>query len=315
MLLEECSSCRTAPESFDSPENSATWATSQFVPRSGRVYLRLGDSMSYSATSLYPQFTVPPPASYSMSVFLKRGYTDFFFDLSDVLLTWHSELTFPIDRKILRACLVSGTWFRYESGAITKEQCLARLSAQFSLEASVIEDAWKTVTQALRPNADLVALIKELKAAAPGKVRIFGASNVSALDYEYFRSRTDLDWSIFDTVFTSHELGIRLCDPGFFKRLGDRIQINYHDAVYVGHLHDADDVVNARWFGMPGIVLGDLQENRREMLNLVGDPVHRGREYLRANAGKHVSELDAKPGFTFTDNFTQLLVLEATGDR
>ena len=271
--------------------------------------------MSYSATSLYPQFTVPPPASYSMSVFLKRGYTDFFFDLSDVLLTWHSELTFPIDRKILRACLVSGTWYRYESGAITQEQCLARLSAQFSLEASVIEDAWKTVTHALRPNADLVALIKELKAAAPGKVRIFGASNVSALDYEDFRSRTDLDWSIFDAVFTSHELGIRLCDPGFFKRLGDRIQINYHDAVYVGHLHDADDVVNARSFGMHGIVLGDLKENRREMLNLVGDPVHRGREYLRANAGKHVSELDAKPGFTFTDNFTQLLILEATGDR
>ncbi|RPD53540.1 hypothetical protein L227DRAFT_397698 [Lentinus tigrinus ALCF2SS1-6] len=66
---------------------------------------------------------------------------------------------------------------------------------------------------------------------------------------------------------------------------------------------------------MHGIILGDLKENRREMLNLLGDPVKRGWEYLRAHAGKHVSELDAKPGVTFTDNFTQLLILEATGDR
>ncbi|KAI0704997.1 HAD-like domain-containing protein [Cerioporus squamosus] len=249
-----------------------------------------------------------------MTVFLRRGYTNFIFDVSDVLLTWPSDLTCPIDRKVLRSCLVSGTWFRYESGAISKEECLQRLSARFSLEPSVIDDAWKHVTHALRPNTELIALIKEIKAAAPGKVRVFGASNVSALDYEYFRSRTDLDWSIFDAVFTSHELGTRLCSPGFFKRLPEHVQINYEDAVYVGHIQDADDVVNARSFGMHGILLGDLKENRREMLNLVGDPVKRGWEYLRANAGKHASELD-KSAVTFTDNFSQLLILEATGDR
>ena len=44
-------------------------------------------------------------------MFLKRGYTDFVFDVSDVLLTWPSDLTYPIDRKILRSYLVCRTWF------------------------------------------------------------------------------------------------------------------------------------------------------------------------------------------------------------
>ena len=249
-------------------------------------------------------------------MFLKRGYSDFIFDVSDVLLTWPDDITCPIDRKVLRLCLVSRTWYRYESGSISKEECFRMLSKQFSHEAAVLDKAWSHVSHTLYPNHELVVLTKEIKANNP-KARVYGAFNVSAPDYEYFRSRIDLDWSIFDAVFTSHELGIRMPNPGFFKRTLEAAarkdtKIDYGDVVFVGH--DTDDVVTARSFGMHGTLLTRFPEARRELRNIVGDPVKRGWEYLRANAGKLACDAD-RPGVSIMENFGQLLILEATGDR
>ncbi|KAI1784097.1 HAD-like domain-containing protein [Ganoderma leucocontextum] len=247
-------------------------------------------------------------------MFLKLGYTDFVFDVSDVLITWPPDLTCPIDRKVLRSYLVTRTWFQYESGKISKEECLQRLATKFSHEPVNIDNAWRHVTAALRPNEEMVALIKEIRETTGGKARIFGTFNVSRPDYEFFRSRVDVDWSIFDAVFASHELDIRLPNPGFFKRVlaKEEWKIEPHDTVFVGH--DSDDVVTARSFGMHGVLLADFKEARRELRNIVGDPVKRGWEYLRANAGKLACDAD-RPGVSIMENFGQLLILEATGDR
>lgn len=247
-------------------------------------------------------------------MFLKRGYTDFVFDVSDVLLTWPSDLTYPIDRKILRSYLVCRTWFQYESGKVSKDECFQDLATKFSHDAGNIDNAWRRVAAALRPNEEMVALIKEIRQTTGGTARIFGAFNVSQPDYELFRSRPDIDWSIFDTVFTSHELDTRLPNPGFFKRVlaQEEWKINPHDTVFVGH--DSDDVVTARSFGMHGVLLAGFEEARRELRNIVGDPVKRGWEYLRANAGKLACDAD-RPGVSIMENFGQLLILEATDDR
>ena len=52
-------------------------------------------------------------------MFMKSGYTDYVFDLADALVTWPSDLTCPIERKALRSCLVSRTWYRYEANQIS----------------------------------------------------------------------------------------------------------------------------------------------------------------------------------------------------
>ncbi|KAH9914153.1 uncharacterized protein BXZ73DRAFT_106651 [Epithele typhae] len=78
--------------------------------------------------------------------------------------------------------------------------------------------------------------------------------------------------------------------------------------------HDADDVVAAKWFGSHGILLADFKAARRELQNLISDPVKHGWEYLCANAGKLACDAD-RPGVSIMENFGQLLILEATGDR
>ena len=248
-------------------------------------------------------------------MFMKRGYTDFVFDVADVLVTWPKDLTCPIDRKALRSCLVSRTWYQYESGRLSKTECFERLSSQFKLDASTIDAAWAHVCAQLRPNADMVALVGELRSARPG-VRVVGVLNTSAPDDALFRAKASVEWALFDAVYTSHELGIRLPNPGFFERMlapdAGAAQFDPLEAVFVGH--DADDVVTARAYGMHGVLLSDFAAARRELRNLVGDPVKRGWEYLRANAGKLACDAD-RPGVSIMENFGQLLILEATGDR
>ncbi|OBZ67213.1 hypothetical protein A0H81_12852 [Grifola frondosa] len=158
----------------------------------------------------------------------------------------------------------------------------------------------------------MVSLVQRLKAQNP-KIRIFGTFNVSALDYDFFRARADIDWSAFDGVYTSAALGTRMPHPLFLKTIFEDAAhgIDSYNAVFVGH--DADDVVTARSFGMHGVLLQDFNKVRRELLNLVGDPVKRGWEYLRKNAGNLVSETDT--GVSMMENFGQLLILEATEDR
>ncbi|KAH9929520.1 HAD-like domain-containing protein [Epithele typhae] len=243
---------------------------------------------------------------------MKRGYKDYVFDLSDVLATWPKDLTCPIDRKALRACLVSRNWFEHESGHTSRAECFAALGAQFNTDPAVLEAAWAYVTAQLKPDAEMLALVRELR-AHPG-VRVFGAFNVPREDYAAFRAAGGDAWDALDGVFASHELGIRMPHPGFFRRVFEDANAGLaaRDTVYVGH--DADDVVTAKSFGAHGILLADFKAARRELRNLVGDPVKRGWEYLRANAGKLACDAD-RPGVSIMENFGQLLILEATGDR
>ena len=54
-----------------------------------------------------------------------------------------------------------------------------------------------------------------------------------------------------------------------------------------------DNVISAQSLGFNGKVF-DLPENvMRSLRNLIGDPVTRGREFLRRNAGMHDSITDS----------------------
>ncbi|KAH9919182.1 uncharacterized protein BXZ73DRAFT_105011 [Epithele typhae] len=226
---------------------------------------------------------------------------------------WLEDLTCPIDRKTLRDCLYSRTWYEHECGRTSRAACFDALGAQFSIDPPELEAAWAQVVAQLAPSEEMLALVRELRAHWPG-VRVFGAFNVSQADYATIYG-TGAEWDVFDAVFTSHELGSRMPNLGFFRRVFEGAggwRLAARDTVYVGH--DADDVVTAKTFGAHGILLTDVKTARRELWNLAGDPVKRGREYLRANAGKLVCEVDGSD-VSVVETFSQLLILEATGDR
>ncbi|OCH89461.1 hypothetical protein OBBRIDRAFT_794242 [Obba rivulosa] len=242
-----------------------------------------------------------------------RTYFDFVLDVSDVLFDWPAELPSSIPRKVWRQIFWSKTWFDFERGRIDQAECYRSLAEEFKMPAEHILEEWGKVREVLHPNAPLLAAVRELKEQSEGKMRVYGAFNVTAPDYEYFRAKAGADWSLFDQVYASTTVRERMPNPSFYKAIYSDAGINPHTSVFLSH--DLDNVVTPRAYGMHGVQLSlkDPKPAIRALRNLAGDPVQRGWEYMRNNAGKHVFETDT--GVVMIENFGQLLILEATGDR
>ncbi|KAL2005483.1 hypothetical protein VTN00DRAFT_2694 [Thermoascus crustaceus] len=133
--------------------------------------------------------------------------------------------------------------------------------------------------ETLRPlDETMTATIRDLKAAHKGRLRVYAMSNVSRPDWEI--------------------------------RVVESIGVSPKEIVFIDDRED--NVLAARSLGIRGILFTDAANVRRQFLNILADPVKRGRAFLNDNAQKHYSVTD-QGGITVQDN-SQLLILEATGN-
>ncbi|OBZ70946.1 Alpha-D-glucose-1-phosphate phosphatase YihX [Grifola frondosa] len=237
-------------------------------------------------------------------------YTTLILDLGDVLFRWSPKTKTTITSRQLKDILSCTTWFEYERGRISQTDCYDRVGKEFSIDPSVVADAFQQARDSLQPNEDFLSLVRELKIQAHGQLRVFALSNISLPDYEYI-IKLPTDWSVFDKVFPSALIGERKPHLGAFRRVISELGIDPHTTVFVDDR--VDNVLSARSLGMHGIVFDKEEEVFRALRNVFGEPVSRGRDYLRRGAGRLESMTDA--GVVFEENFTQLLILEATRDR
>ena len=236
-------------------------------------------------------------------------YSTIIFDIGDVLFTWSSKTNTSIPSQTLRKILASTTWFEYERGQISQDLCYDRIAAQFSLDPTEIRKAFDEARDSMQCNDRMIDLIRELKRQSNG-LRIFAMSNISFPDYEVLRTKP-ADWSLFDHVFTSAAAGQRKPNLSFYQRVLAETNIDPCSAIFLDD--KSENVLSARSLGFHGIVFDTTENVARSLRNLTGDPVYRGREFLANNAGRLDSVTGT--GSTLLENFAQLLLLEATGDR
>ncbi|KAH7926721.1 HAD-like protein [Leucogyrophana mollusca] len=241
---------------------------------------------------------------------LTPDYTTLIFDIGDVLFSWSATTKTSISPKTLRKILSSPTWFDYERGRISQDDCYTRVGAEFFIEPAEIARAFEQARDSLQSNEDLISVIRELKARSNGKLRVFAMSNISQPDYEVLRTKP-ADWSIFDEVFTSAAAGERKPNLGFYRLVLSKTGVDPRRAIFVDD--KLENVLSARSLGLHGIVFDDPLKVIRALRNLLGDPVQRGQGYLRSNAKKLESVTDN--GIVLRENFAQLLILEATRDK
>ncbi|KAJ7770199.1 HAD-like domain-containing protein [Mycena maculata] len=234
------------------------------------------------------------------------------FDIGDVLFSWSSNTTTSISSKTLRKILTSPTWFDYERGKLSEDVCYDRVGTKFSLPPEEIRQAFIQARESLQPNDDLISLVRELKEQSNGSLRVFAMSNISLPDYKVLQTKK-ADWDIFDHIFTSGEAGERKPHLGFYKHVLQETNIEPRRAIFVDD--KLENVLSARSLGLYGIVFhrGGCDKVKRALRNLIGDPILRGREYLRQNARSLRSVTDN--GIVLQENFAQLLILELTGDK
>ncbi|KAJ6499937.1 Haloacid dehalogenase-like hydrolase-domain-containing protein [Mycena vitilis] len=241
-----------------------------------------------------------------------RPFTTIIFDIGDVLFSWSSDTKTSISSKTLRKILTCPTWFDYERGKLSEDDCYAKVGSEFSLPPEEIRQAFIQARASLQPNEDLISLVRELKEQSNDTLRVFAMSNISLPDYKVLRTK-EADWDIFDQIFTSGEAGERKPHLGFYKQVLNETKIDPRRAIFVDD--KLENVLSARSLGLHGIVFpkGGSNKVKQALRNLIGDPVLRGRDYLQRNA-QHLESITDN-GILLQENFAQLLILELTGDK
>jgi FMN phosphatase YigB (HAD superfamily) len=232
------------------------------------------------------------------------------FDIGDVLFSWSPDTSTSITPLQLKAILRSTVWHAYECGRLQETECYDRIALQFALDPEQVRRAFQDARDSLKPDNQFLAFVRKLQAESGGQLRIFAMSNISAPDYDVLRLK-QADWSIFERVFTSAKAGVRKPNLGFYRHVLAETNTNISTAVFVDD--NADNVLAARTCGIKGIVFDDIARARRLLRNYVGEPVSRAYRYLVDHAGEHDSVTNT--GVKIGDNFSQLLMLEATGNR
>ena len=189
-------------------------------------------------------------------------------DLGDVLFTWSAVTTTSIPPRLLKDIMNGPTWFEYERGRISQSECYARVGEEFGVAPSDVDEALKQARESLRPNEELLALVRELKARYAGRLRVFALSNISLPDYEYV-SKLPTDWSIFDRVFPSALLGERKPDLAAYEKVVREADIDPATAVFVDD--KVENVEAARQLGIHGIVFEKQEGVFQALRKIFGD--------------------------------------------
>lgn len=232
------------------------------------------------------------------------------FDLGDVLFSWSPVTSTSISPKVLKRFLSSTIWQEYECGRLSEDDCYRLVGEKFSLDPKEVRQAICDARESLQPDDAFIDFIRELQTEANGALRIFAMSNISAPDYAVARGKP-ADWSIFERVFTSAEAGMRKPELCFYKYVVDAIEAEPSSVVFVDDRFE--NVLAARSLGMNGIVFDDVKRVRQALRYFVSDPVTRGMAFLDYRAGRLESETNL--GQNVSENFAQLLILEATGNE
>ena len=197
-------------------------------------------------------------------------YRTLILDLGDVLFTWSAETKTTIPPRLLKDIMNGPTWNDYERGRLSQAECYERVGNEFSVDPSVIDEAFKQARESLRPNEDLLALVRELKAQFHGQLRVFALSNISLPDYE-FVIKLPTDWSIFDKVFASAVLGERKPDLAAYEKVIAETGIDPSTAVFVDD--KMENVEAARSLGIHGIVFDKQEGVFAALRKIFGDRV------------------------------------------
>ncbi|KAF8586173.1 HAD-like protein [Ramaria rubella] len=236
-------------------------------------------------------------------------YTNIIFDLGDVLFTYSTSASkSPLPSRTLKHILRCSIWLEYEKGNLTEQQTYARVAQEYKLSFNDVADAFKIARASLKINLALLDTIKDLQASG---LRIFIMSNMSSPDWEVVSAKLDhSQWSLFERIFISG--GARECKPhiGFYQHVLQETGIDPARTIFVDD--KVENVVSARSLGMSGLIFDNNENVTRRLRELCRDPILPAKSFLAANKQNFVTKTST--GVHLDENYTQLLIQEATGD-
>lgn len=236
-------------------------------------------------------------------------YTALAIDLGGVLLKYSVVDSNGLSHRQIKNAIDSPAWHSYERGQITREECYSAVTKSFGFEATKWEYVLKQMIDQLKPNSDLVTTIRELKSANP-KLKVYCLSNISDPDFQHVKSKV-ISWGIFDGFHLSTEVKHRKPEFEYYRAFMNAFHEEAECCIFMDDC--LENIVAARSLGFQTILFKDTQCSITALRNLLGDPVARGMAYLRRHAKQHYSVTNT--GAIQPDNYSQLLILQNTGER
>ncbi|PHH78442.1 hypothetical protein CDD80_6849 [Ophiocordyceps camponoti-rufipedis] len=238
-------------------------------------------------------------------------YTSLVLDLGGVFAIYSPQVqSTSLTTRQIQNVLDSPCWHEFERGIISREECYAQLTATFKIHLDDWQLVIKLMVEELKINVELIAAVRSLKKAHP-KLRVYGLSNIAQPDLEFMKTLIQ-SWGIFDEFYASSDSGHRKPEAGIYKYFLDRSGERARDCIFVDD--KLENVITARILGFREVLFKDTKSVVRELHNLLDkDPVARGMAFLRSHAGDLFCETTS--GEKHVENYSQLLILQNTGDR
>jgi FMN phosphatase YigB (HAD superfamily) len=240
-----------------------------------------------------------------------KPYKVIILDLNGVLLSYGGSVSSSVLKPSqIKNVLDSPTWYEYECGNLTRQQCYEKVSAEFNVALDVWTQTLEQLTKTVKPHSEFIDAVENIKAAFPD-IKVYGMSNISQPDYEFLKPLIS-SWGILDGFQASGQAGVRKPDNASYIKFLETYEID--DAGSCIFIDDrVENVVAAAALGFKGVTFSNPKEVERIIWNLLGDPVSRGVEYMERNAKKMMLELST--GGEQPDNFSQFIILELTKDK
>lgn len=235
-------------------------------------------------------------------------YSSIVLDLGGVLFST-ANVPVGLSLRQLKNAVDSPIWHEFETGKISQQDCYDRLTKIFSLDLQTWAEAISKLTISQQPNEELIRAIRQLKSMYPS-LRILCLSNIPEPALRLLRE-TIAGWDIIDEMHTSATYGFRKPDLAAFRTF---LKVTHNTPESCILVDDRiENVVSARSLGLRAILFQNTVSTITEIHNLLGNSVARGVAYLKQHAGKLFSVTN--DGEEHKDNFSQLLILQNTGDR
>jgi FMN phosphatase YigB (HAD superfamily) len=150
-------------------------------------------------------------------------------DLGNVVFEWSTPS--PEVGATMRTLMKSSTWFQFECGLISTEQCYRDLGEQFDLQSSEIQSIFHQAFGTLQVNTALVDLIRDLK--KKNNLAVYAMSNISRGHIDELSSSWSQYLNIFEQIFSSGYAGMRKPDLPFYQHVFDEIKLSPDQLLFV----------------------------------------------------------------------------------
>ncbi|CAI7613882.1 unnamed protein product [Penicillium glandicola] len=228
-------------------------------------------------------------------------------DFGNVLCTWTPPKELSIPPKKLKQIMSSDIWLDYERGSYKSEdECYSAVATRFDICPSDLASVMKKARESLQPNTATLNYLSHLKKTQPG-FKIYGLTNTPIPEQTSVQSIAQ-KWPIFDHIYISGILRTRKPEISCYKLVLRKIGLSAESVVFIDD--SPENILVAQSLGVHSILFQSHEQLSRQLHNVLGDPIQRGRNFLLSNAKNMDSTSDK--GIIIRDNFAQLLILELT---